>query len=81
LDKGKVETVKTIDVVTWVDYFKTYYAKAIVVLAAASAVIGDVTPILNFLPTTDRNYVTGALAFIAAAVAWLKKEQALVDDL
>jgi hypothetical protein len=76
-----MEVVKTVTNPTWRDYVKTYYAKAIVVLSGLAAAITALTPVLAFLPVGDRGYVTGALAFIAGAVAFLKKEQALVDQL
>lgn len=67
--------------VTFLDKAKGYYKGLIAALTALLVIVNEVTPVLNFLPGQDKQYVTAAIAVVGVALTFLKDNEHFVDDL
>jgi predicted benzoate:H+ symporter BenE len=62
------------------DTLKGYYKGAITAITALLVIVNELTPVLNFLPGQDKQYVTAAIAFVGAVLTFLKDNEHWVDD-
>lgn len=66
---------------TFLDKAKGYYKGLITAAGAILVIANEVTPILNFLPGQDKQYITAAIAFVTTVSVFLKDNEHWVDDL
>lgn len=77
----KVQVLKTsTGLVSWIDTAKGYYKGAITAITAILVIANELTPVLNFLPGQDKQYVTVAIAAIGTVLSFLKSNEHWVDD-
>ena len=67
--------------VSTLDKLKGYYKGIIAVITAALVIANELTPVLNFLPGQDKQYVTAAIAAAGGLLAFFKDNEHWVDDL
>lgn len=67
--------------VTTLDKIKGYYKGLIAAVGSILVIINEVTPLLNFLPGQDKQYVNLVIGFITTAAVFLKDNEHWVDAL
>lgn len=79
---GPVLLVKTeAGSVTWSDKVKAYYKGIIAVITSILVVLNTLTPVFNFLPGQDKQYITVGIAVIGGLLAFFKDNEHWVDAL
>ena len=67
--------------VSTLDKVKGYYKGLITLVGSLLIIANEATPLLNFLPANDKQYVTYGIAILTTAAAFLKGNEHWVDDL
>lgn len=77
--------VKVVDqeagAVGFLDKAKGYYHTIITVIGAVLVLLNEVTPVTNFLPPTQRGWISVGIVFLTALANFLKSNEQWVDDL
>lgn len=76
----KVVNAKT-GPVGFLDKAKGYYKGLIAAVGAILVIVNELTPLLNFLPGQDKQYVTLVIGVLTTAATFLKSNEHWVDDL
>jgi hypothetical protein len=71
---------ETTGVVTVLDKLKGYYKTLITVVGSILVILNEVTPLTDFLPASQRHYVTVGIVFLTALGNFLKSNEHWVDD-
>lgn len=66
--------------ITLLDRLKGYYKGLIAVITAVLVIANELTPVLNFLPGQDKQYVTIAIAVVGSVLTFLKDNEHWIDD-
>lgn len=66
---------------TFLDTAKGYYKGLIAAVGAILVIANELTPVFNFLPGQDKQYVTVAIGFLTTLAVFLKDNEHWVDDL
>lgn len=67
--------------VTFLDRVKGYYKALIALVGAILVIANELTPVLNFLPGLDKQYVTIAISAVTAFGVFLRDNEHWLDDL
>lgn len=63
------------------DKAKGYYKGLIAAVGSILVIVNELTPLLNFLPGQDKQYVTLVIGFLTTVAVFLKDNEHWVDDL
>lgn len=70
-----------VGVVSFLDKAKGYYKGLITALGAILVIVNELTPLFDFLPGQDKQYITAGIAFLTTVAVFLKNNEHWVDDL
>lgn len=81
--EGTSEVVKTSQApLTLLDKAKGWYKDIVVAIGSILVIANELTPVFNLVvPAAEKHWVTAGIAFLTAALTFLQKNQAWVENL